>query len=74
MEVYLRKRNCLASDQPEEILSHLMGKAKKIVKVGLKSSLTPDSAVHPEMIYEILRRYFSESPGSCLPLADFYAT
>ena len=74
MEVYLRKRNCLASDQPEEILSHLMGKAKKIVKVGLKSNLTPDSAVHPEMIYEILRRYFSESPASCLPLADFYAT
>lgn len=51
-----------------------MGRAKKIMKVGLKSSLTPDNGVQPDMIYDILRRYFSESPASCLPLADFYAT
>lgn len=74
MEVYLRKKNCTASDQVDEVLSHLMGRAKKIVKVGLKSSSTPDNAVQPDMIYDILRRYFSESPASCLPLADFYAT
>lgn len=72
MEVYLRKKKCPTSDQVEEILSHLMGRAKKIVKVGLKSS--PNSAAQPDMIYDILRRYFSESPVSCLPLADFYAT
>lgn len=74
MEVYLRKKSCPASDQIDEILSHLMGRAKSIVKVGLKSTSTPNSAVQPEVIYDILRRYFSESPASCLPLADFYAT
>ncbi|KAL2095469.1 hypothetical protein ACEWY4_010188 [Coilia grayii] len=74
MEVYLRKKNCPVPDEVHEILSHLMGKAKKIVKVGLKSSSATDSAVQPEMIYDILCRYFSESPASGLPLADFYAT
>ena len=49
-----------------------MGKAKTIVKVG--SGSIPDNAVQTETIYEILRRYFSESPASCFPLADFYAT
>lgn len=72
MEVYLRKKNCLAADQVEEVLSHLLGRAKNIVKVGLKSS--HDNTVHPEAIYDILRRYFSDSPVSSLPLADFYAT
>lgn len=42
--------------------------------MGLKSSSTSGSPVTPETIYSILRRYFSETPGSCLPLADFYAT
>lgn len=74
MEVYLRKRNLPTDEQGEEILSHLLGKAKSIVKVGLRSSSTSGAAVNPETIYSILRRYFSESPGSCLPLADFYAT
>lgn len=74
MEVYLRKKNCPASDQVDEILSHLMGKAKKIVKVGLKSSSATDSAGRPDMIHDILCQYFSESPASGLPLADFYAT
>ncbi|XP_041926810.1 uncharacterized protein LOC121690362 [Alosa sapidissima] len=74
MEVYLRKKNCPALDRAEEILSHLMGRAKKIVKVGLKSVSTPDETVQPEMIYDALRQYFSKSPVSCLPLADFYAT
>ncbi len=30
--------------------------------------------VTPEVIYKILLRYFSESPESCLLLADFYST
>lgn len=51
-----------------------MGRAKSIVKVGLKSSSSTRTTVNPETIYGTLRRYFSESPGSCLPLADFYST
>lgn len=73
MEVYLRKKGFPAEEKTDEILNHLLGKAKSIVKIGLKSapSTTP---VNPEAVYSILRRYFSDIPGSCLPLADFYAT
>lgn len=72
MDTYMRKRDCLAMEQVDEIISHLSGRAKSIVKVGLKSN--PDKAAHPEVIYDILRRYFSDCPMSSLPLADFYAT
>lgn len=74
MDVYLHKRGFSANEQRDEILNHLLGKAKSIVKVGLKSSSPSGTIVNPETIYGILRRYFSETPGSCLPLADFYAT
>lgn len=56
----------------DEILSHLLGRAKNIVKVGLKSN--SDKIAHPEIIYDILRRYFGDTSLSSLPLADFYAT
>lgn len=72
MNTYLRKKGCSAGEQADEILSHLLGRAKNIVKVGLKSN--SDKAAHPEVIYDILRRYFSDCPMSSLPLADFYAT
>lgn len=72
MEMYLSKKGCSKADSVDEILNHLSGRAKSIIKVKLKSTstLTPS----PEMIYEVMRRYFSESPSSCQPLADFYAT
>lgn len=72
MEVYLSKKGCDKADSVEEILNHLCGRAKSIVKVKLKSS--PAAVLCPEVVCEVLRRYFSESPGSCQPLADFYAT
>lgn len=72
MELYLHKSDCTDKDQVDEILSHLLGRAKSIVKVRLKSS--PNEAISHGTIYDVLRRYFSESPGSCQPLADFYAT
>ncbi|XP_023199712.1 uncharacterized protein LOC111610319 [Xiphophorus maculatus] len=73
MEVYLRKKGFSAEEKTDEILNHLLGKAKSIVKIGLKSSPST-TPVNPEAVYNILRRYFSDIPGSCLPLADFYAT
>lgn len=72
MDLYLRKKDCLETDQADEILSHLLGRAKSIVKVRLKSS--PSAHVSSETIYDVLKRYFSDSPASCQPLADFYAT
>lgn len=74
VEVYLHKKDLSPSEQVEEVLNHLLGRAKSIVKVGLKSSSSSSTPVTQETIYSILRRYFSETPGSCLPLADFYAT
>ncbi len=74
MEVYLQKCDCPKAEYSSEALSHLLGRAKNIVKVGLKSNPTPDKVVTPEVIYKIILRYFSESPEYCLPLADFYST
>lgn len=72
VDVYLRKKSCPTEEQVDEVLSHLSGQAKNIVKVGLKSRA--DQVTHPEVIYDILRRYFSDCPMSSLPMADFYAT
>ncbi|XP_047668546.1 uncharacterized protein LOC125141051 [Tachysurus fulvidraco] len=72
MNMYLSKRGCGKVDGVEEMLNHLCGRAKSIVKVKLKNS--PVAVLSPEVVYGVLQRYFSESPGSCQPLADFYAT
>ncbi|XP_051568134.1 uncharacterized protein LOC127449060 [Myxocyprinus asiaticus] len=71
MEMYLSKKGCDKFDSVEEVLNHLCSRAKSIVRVKLKSS--PATVLCPEVVYEVLRRYVSESPGSCQPLADFYA-
>lgn len=74
VDVYLQKRDLPPCEQAEDVLNHLCGKAKSIVKVGLKSSSISNIPVAPETVYNILWRYFSDTPSSCLPLADFYAT
>lgn len=74
MEVYLHKRGFSNVEPMDEVLSHRQGRAKRIVKVGLKMNSSPGTTVNPETVYSLLRRYFSENPGSCLPLTDFYAT
>lgn len=69
----LNKQKCPVSDQADEILSRLMGKARDIVKIGLRSNVSLDVVRNPDIIYSILLRYFSDA-ASCLPLADFYST
>lgn len=69
----LNKQKCPVSDQADEILSRLMGKARDIVKIGLRSDVSLDVVCNPEIIYSILLKYFSDA-SSCLPLADFYST
>lgn len=46
MDTYLRRRDYSTVEQVDEILGHLLGRAKNIVRVGLKSN--PDKAAHPE--------------------------
>lgn len=60
-------------EQAEEIMGKLMGKARDVVKVALRSDQTLDVKQNPGLIYDILLQYFSDV-SSCLPLADFYST
>lgn len=72
-KTHIRKQDIPVHDQAEEIVSHLMGKARDVVKIALRSDPTLDVTQKPELIYDVLLQYFSEAP-SCLPLGDFYAT
>lgn len=72
-KTYLRKQEIPVCVQAEEIMSHLMGKTRDVVKIALRSDTTLDAKKKPELIFNVLLHYFSEAP-SCLPLADFYAT
>lgn len=53
MEGYLSKKGCDKANRLKEILNHLCGRAKSIVKVKLKSS--PAAILCPEVLYEVLR-------------------
>lgn len=72
-KTHLRKEVVPIHEQAEEILSRLRGKARDVVRIGLRSDPTLDSRQDPGLIYNILLHYFSDA-SSCLPLSDFYAT
>lgn len=72
-KAYLRRQRCPVGEQAEEIMGRLIGKARDVVKVALRSDATLDVRQRPDLIYDILLQYFSDT-SSCLPLADFYTT
>lgn len=72
-KTHLRKHVIPVNDQAEEIMSHLLGRARDVVKIALRSDPAIDLKETPDKIYDVLLHYFSEA-SSCLPLADFYAT
>lgn len=74
MVIFFKKKNVCISDQAEEILSRLMGRAKDVVKIGLRSGPSLSVEQQPDEIYSILKQHFSDLSYSCLPLADFYST
>lgn len=69
----LRKQSYTAAEKADEIQGRLLGKARDVVKVALRSDDTLDVKQNPDIIYDILMRYFSQSSSS-LPLQDFYTT
>lgn len=73
MRGYIKKTNISVEQQAEEILTHLRGRAKDVVKFGTRNSGI-DITQNPEAIYGLLRKHFATVPCSPLPLADFYAT
>jgi len=47
----LNKQKCPVSNQADEILSRLMGKARDIVQIGLRSHVSLDVVQNPDIIY-----------------------
>jgi len=73
MKNFIRKGLLPTEEQGEEILMHLRGKAKDVVKVGMLSSGL-NVNTDPDAIYTILRKHFSCQQYSPIPLQDFYTT
>lgn len=71
MKSYLKKQQCDVTSQIEVVMGRLMGKARDVVKIGLRSN--PPANTSPDVVYSILTQYFSHT-SSCLPLQDFYST
>lgn len=74
MDVYLRKRGVPPQEYSQEIMSRLMGKARDIVKVTLRSIPSLRPAENSKLVFDILKQHFSEVTYSSMPLADFYNT
>ena len=74
MLVFMRKKGFSAHEQSGEVLSRLMGRAREVVKVVLRSNPTTDLSQGPDLIFDILKQHFSDDPFSSLPVADFCAT
>ena len=74
MSVYLKKRGVSSREQSQEIMSRLMGKARDIVKVTLRSMPSLRPAEDSKLVFDILKQHFSEVTYSSMPLADFYNT
>lgn len=72
--VCLRKREVPLKDQADEVLTKLKGKARDVVKVGLRSNPLIDLSDGPKPIFDLLKQHCSDTVYSCMPLADFYAT
>ncbi|KAK0133537.1 hypothetical protein N1851_030956 [Merluccius polli] len=74
MSVYLNKRGVHPQEYSQEIMSRLMGKARDIVKVTLRSMPSLRPAENTKLVFDILKQHFSEVTYSSMPLADFYNT
>ncbi|XP_073790010.1 uncharacterized protein [Danio rerio] len=70
---YIKRNNLRKEQQAEEIMVHLRGKARDVVKFGIRNS-DVNIMHNPDAIFSILRKHFEAAPCSPLPLADFYTT
>lgn len=74
MQLYLTKKGCSVSERGAEIMDRLLGRAKDIVRIGIRNSPLVNISRDPDVIYDILRQHFGESISTTTPLADFYST
>ena len=73
MKAYIKKQKFDVSSQVEAVMGRLMGKARDVVRVGLRSDPSLQSSCTPEVMYGMLTQYFSNTSSS-MPLQDFYST
>ncbi|KAK6310375.1 hypothetical protein J4Q44_G00184300 [Coregonus suidteri] len=73
MRNFIKKGHMKIEEQAEEILIHLKGREKYVVKIGIRNS-DIDILANPYAIYSLLRKHFSCSQYSYIPLQDFYTT
>lgn len=71
---YMRKKGLSVTDQAEEVMGRLMGRAREVVKVGIRSNPSTDLSRGPSPVFDILKQHFSDAAFSSMPLADFYGT
>lgn len=74
VSTYMRKRGVPLEDQADDVLGRLMGRARDVVRVGVRSNPSIDLSHGPAPVFDILKRHFSDTAFSSMPLADFYAT
>lgn len=55
-------------------MSKIMGRARDVVRVGLRSDSRIDLSQGPGPVFDILKQHFSDVVYSDMPLADFYST
>ena len=73
MRSFIKRGNLQPEEQAEEILVHLRGKARDVVRFGTRNS-DVDITRNPDAIYGLLRKHFDSATCSSLPLSDFYTT
>ncbi|XP_014863751.1 PREDICTED: uncharacterized protein LOC106930616 [Poecilia mexicana] len=73
MKNYIKKSGVQQEHQAEEILIHLRGRARDVVRCGIRNCGI-DVQRNPQAIYSLLRKHFGSDQCSPVPLADFYST
>lgn len=73
MRNYIKKSAVPQDNQAEEILMHLRGRARDVVRCGIRNCGI-DVQHNPQAIYTLLRKHFGSDQCSPVPLADFYST
>lgn len=56
--MYLKKKNVNITNQPDEIMGKLMGRARDVVRKGIRSDSSLSAEQQPDAIYTILKQHF----------------
>lgn len=73
MRNFIRKNGVKQENKTEDILIHLRGRTKDVVRVGIRNSEI-DVQNNPQAIYELLHKHFSYTRCSSVPIANFNST